>query len=899
MATWRGKPFNAAFCQGLQGVRPDTDLMQIPAPPDGNMVEPVISALASILEKFRVVWAQGTYVIVDKAADDTVISDLLLRLEAMRSKNINRVQVLSGRRLVRAKFNMGFNSSPSRVEAITQFMNAYTYVKFPVWKEIDDIVIDHVTSTLGAIPNPWGYNIYFKMMSGGFSLSEEGKVSYGPELPIETIRLHPTAFNMPKNYGYVSVLTRTALKNADGKGNVPSLLSQCISKVYDITMDQTPSHRQKQTENPSFLPGRGMLKKFCYPHVAGGRYPLLRPDYVWHTGSFKTGGEPMGVYENLMKANRETVVTKASPKHVLAALMGIFRKFNIYNSLQNYSGKKEFMDYLARINIPWDTVAGMHFTETGPIADVTVDVPIGNGRSVKVTNHMRYAMDVDRKDRAFPAVVSLIDQTIDKIQSNLRNPYEKTHVPQQTAKIAPKVEIMTPDVLWTKCRIFFIAPEFKVLLHKALLSAFFGNMYGRSFCGPGHCWARGGVWRVSDQLHFMKDDMFYFQGDFKALDQSLKAGILALLGVSFTLGVKLEAHTRDARQWKEVMCRLIAWLADDTAVTLVKWFGEEWRMVVGVMFSGEYVTSMFDTLYVYLAMMVVHYSLLETVISNAPASEHARITSDFYAAVEEFLLIYGDDTDWSLPRSVVNEWSKYLGMDYLDYVIKQLKEQFDMVLKPKGTGETAVFPTPWSPVTPDGVLIEVKKPEGYSYGLKWLKRHFVRGKLRVGGIVAPGIMPMRRVTDVWGKATNTYHDAYEYSNDHWLARIKAFALENMGCSQIIDEFCRLFHSALEAHPVPTRPIIELPPDFPYKGRLKSQDGTPIGFANMDNDLKRKYMLLDPDMSPFFLKDLSIPPRSVITYEFSAYMNAYEFYDKLKTNLSMSDVLRREAGFFDV
>jgi len=541
------------------------------------------------------------------------------------------------------------------------------------------------------------------------------------------------------------------------------------------------------------------------------------------------------------------------------------------------------MNTIGSMHVPWDRNAGIHLCTTGPIDTSEYDFD-----GYTVVEERKYTWDVNQKANAMPGVMRMSRELIEKLLEALYEGaprYSPDWFPLMVAKLGNKVEILGPEADRDKNRVFFIGCLLKMVLQKLHFSAPFRQMFGKDFCGVGHCWGAAGACRVARQLKFRDANLktrFWFQGDFKALDQSMKAGMLCLISMMMALTIKPGEQPSDTLMWR-VALAVIACLSIDTAVTLIKWFGKEWRYVIGVLFSGEFVTSMFDTIYVYIALMVVHYSFLDDLKNR---KNYEKIKKKILKAITRFALIYGDDTTWSLPARVVRliESIPSVGKGgYMDAVIKRLRDQFDMMMKPKGSSDTDQFSTPYSSCTPDGILLQ----ENGKYGLKFLRRHFVKSEFVVSAVGSTDpksiktievVQSMRKISDAWSKATNTHHDADTYTQ--WFARVKSFLFENMGVSLATDRFLRMFIASIRTNmdyleAKEDEDYILLRDKFGYS-KVSDEKGRTVKFDAGDRDLIEKYKRVAPWMTEEEIFNKDVPPRDWLLTQLALKVDDSEF-----------------------
>jgi len=286
-------------------------------------------------------------------------------------------------------------------------------------------------------------------------------------------------------------------------------------------------------------------------------------------------------------------------------------------------------------------------------------------------------------------------------------------------------------------------------------------------------------------------------------------------------------------------------------------------------------------------MMVVHYVFADR-LKSIGTERALSVRSQLMYELEQFALIYGDDLCWTFSDDLIRDLEELVCEDgYLEEVVNILKDQFDMVLKPPGSSDTNAYPTPYANITSDGVVIPGRDND---YGFKWLRRYFYKTNIHLKDRGDPengvpdkeydvaNITSVRRISDYWSKATNTHHDARTYPNKKWLERIKAFTVENAGGSVAIDRFCRIFYHSLEGNPVnPVGNLLELEGSLPVKGRVSSSDFDEVKDGQgKEIPERKKYLLLDPEISDEFIKAPCLPSRSYLVRNFGMYTSSARF-----------------------
>lgn len=877
---------------------PEEDIVELRSC-DVDSKRAIIASLAKLMNKVQVRYGERGVTVDDSDLTDRPLSETVLVMEMMRGRNIIPTQVFSGRSRLNMTYTMGFNETPKTTYWVQEFMRAYTHHEFPIWKKADQLALminDEMKVTL-----PFkGLNPYVEVLKCSyfdkdgnlclfkefdFKKNCENSRKLGDDLRTDfndTYHADPLSYDMVEAYrnirDRVLIWRNRSYRIPDNEGFLseddvifnqvvaqvktpPTLQELCLAKLYEVTMDQTKGSFESRYSLPHMVPAVGYMRYFNREDLAQW-VPLLRPDYYFHTGAFKTGASPEGIYKSLSKISQfDRPAISAKPEHVAAAACTMFKLFGFFQRFRVYKNQEEMINTLGAMSVPWNRNAGIHLCSTGEISKHKY-----NFEGYVVEETKKCTWDVPYKANAMGGVLKmtkdLINFLIERLFEDIPK-YGREWFIVTVAKLGNKVEILGPEADREKNRVFFIGCLMKMVLQKLTMSAPFREMFGRSFCGVGMSWSGAGTARVASQLKF--DDLGkkarrWFQGDFRALDQSMKAGLMCFICMLMSITLAPGETPTEKTMWR-VCIALFAWLADDTAITLIKWFGKEWRYVVGVLFSGEFVTSMFDTIYVYIALMCVHYSFLEDLKVFA-GSKYEEYKKEILEAISDFALIYGDDTTWSLPKRVVDllECIPVVGKGrYLDEVIRRLKEFFDMEMKPKGSSDTDEFNTPYTKCTKDGTVLS----EGGKYGLKFLRRHFIWGVFtKTNGKVEHVPVSVRKVSDVWARATNTQHDASVYTQ--WFPKAKSFLYENMGVSLLTDRFirymlCVVLRNSDHLEGKEGEDYIVLSKKFGYS-RVKDRNGRAVKFDRGDSEIIDKYKRVAPWMTEEDIFNLEIPAR---------------------------------------
>jgi len=276
----------------------------------------------------------------------------------------------------------------------------------------------------------------------------------------------------------------------------------------------------------------------------------------------------------------------------------------------------------------------------------------------------------------------------------------------------------------------------------------FTQFYNQGNVGIGHSWSGGGAHDLADALHARDQKTGWFSTDISKLDQSLMAPMLTLL---FSLPLAFY-NPADAEAYK-IMRSFMIWAADDIAVTMVKWTGFDYRLVIGVMFSGLYGTSWGDTVYVDVVIRTLLYHVEDFLVEG----EHTFELAEFLAHDKQ-ARIYGDNILLSLPWSVLKLITQPIlkedGTMKYEYgmVQEHFAERWGMSIKISETfvhGPGEFFTVIEHIKGDDGEVVDtviIGKP-----GVNYLKRFFIQIKTPRG----TAVMPFRETRDYYAKSITT------------------------------------------------------------------------------------------------------------------------------------------------
>jgi len=219
--------------------------------------------------------------------------------------------------------------------------------------------------------------------------------------------------------------------------------------------------------------------------------------------------------------------------------------------------------------------------------------------------------------------------------------------------------------------------------------------------------------------------------------------------------------------------------AHQMACKLVKWEGLEYRYIIGQVFSGLYVTSWLDTVYMVLMVTVV-LTAIYTEMKKVRGPYEARMFKDSFIR----RLQYGDNSCYAFEVKYLDVlFSGRTKEEPLGKFQRYMMTLAGMELK---ADETFLFLPDDTGVSP---LLTVIKPRvcgedlvGYDIlrqGPEFLKRNFVR--MVIDGQVQ--IMPWRKEDDMFTKSaiSATIDD---FSPDKWSSKFIGLLIDTMGTNAV-------------------------------------------------------------------------------------------------------------------
>jgi hypothetical protein len=265
----------------------------------------------------------------------------------------------------------------------------------------------------------------------------------------------------------------------------------------------------------------------------------------------------------------------------------------------------------------------------------------------------------------------------------------------------------------------------------------------------GFKWANNGASKLYRYLRGAapgrKATHFHWEWDFSRYDQSVKAASLLIAAL---LILRFYDHTH-ADFW--LLMAGLAWTADNYAVKFVHWLlSDEWRAIVGLIFSGEYGTSMIDSIIASFIFFGYVLYVLDILKEKCDPQEYEILRKK----IQEIMVkIYGDDGIASIPIEL-RPYMKLLKSNTTELKFgiisfqEYAKEIWDMSIK---DSDSAEYDTLHSVPDEAGGLKLV--------GPKILQRHFVwRSYKQPDGSTISRVCGYRTSTKVMVKTFKTVTD---------------------------------------------------------------------------------------------------------------------------------------------
>jgi hypothetical protein len=282
---------------------------------------------------------------------------------------------------------------------------------------------------------------------------------------------------------------------------------------------------------------------------------------------------------------------------------------------------------------------------------------------------------------------------------------------------------------------------------------------------------------------------FALEGDFEKLDFTLLPQILTLVSMSTLF------FYRDTGDTEYDIFRFMAeWSADSLTSKFLHLFKEEQRLIIGMMFSGNFLTSWGDSVYCMIAFEAWFNMVYTDLIRRSKCREAAHWRSCWPLP----LWIYGDDHLANLPEYV---YPYVTGKDFEDAspddkpvnLSDWLRAATNLSLKMSDCAIYLPTPTRPEPLFTDVYMGSVRVP-----GPKFLQRRFVHAEapdwiLEDDGNYEHALMPFRPIEDYYGRASTTVNSTTWAG---YLMKLRGLAVDVAGSNGYAFAFLRFIHDKI-------------------------------------------------------------------------------------------------------
>jgi len=334
-------------------------------------------------------------------------------------------------------------------------------------------------------------------------------------------------------------------------------------------------------------------------------------------------------------------------------------------------------------------------------------IRVGTSGGIMDAKSYKYSVDdIEYKVRNSGSKIFLYEATIRQvhaIMTDLANGLMPVFQPYNETKIKDEIKYIytaLPVDLWMKLyksREFYI-PSMSVSLIARLLHDYRMKIERGTVITIGVSGWHGGWYQLAKILHYDNPDLFWADGDIKALDKHIPD---FMLNVYLAAGSRYYAWDRFNLHQKAFLKRIYLLLMYHMVNKITLQPGDIWRLIQGVMYSGGPETSHGDSW----IMAVVFYTYIFYVAATNPSYSAvilATLEHNFIA-----IIVYGDDHIWCCPkklRPIINVLGFFSFLrDFWRMELRDYKE-YDSLISEVDIG-TGVFRT---------------------RGPKFLKKYFIR-----------------------------------------------------------------------------------------------------------------------------------------------------------------------------
>jgi hypothetical protein len=369
-------------------------------------------------------------------------------------------------------------------------------------------------------------------------------------------------------------------------------------------------------------------------------------------------------------------------------------------------------------------------------------------------------------------------------------------------KLSLKREIIKVGKDHMKARIFVLVPFLHYMIAKIVSEPLHDYLSPRHEYGVGFRWFGGGAKLLYDSLKGEEgsiiftpqgtrkgpDTRTFFSDDIKGKDTKFKAKELVHL-IMLTASVfdfeGIHQHfnspaEKDAyRRRSTILNAMVLWLAMNTAFHTVNW-DRSWRVMIGVLASGDYNTSHLNTLHmvllVYAWCILTHKQEVKRImeLNLPPKKTHSLLkkAEEYRLAIKTGALCFkvqGDNIIWSVSDDIIDKMNHQTFDDFMALN--------DMSLKPSDAKQAR------------SLIDEVDdKGEFVHDSPDFLQRHFLVEEYK--GVHY--VVPVRAFSD---HVKSIYHNAGEMNDVHvYVAKLMSIVCDSMGANAKIYRWLRYYLS---------------------------------------------------------------------------------------------------------
>lgn len=382
-------------------------------------------------------------------------------------------------------------------------------------------------------------------------------------------------------------------------------------------------------------------------------------------------------------------------------------------------------------------------------------------------------VNTTKQDMAYSHSYKMLLEIVAEVKDGVqRSILSEAWFPVFVNKISVKPEVRGHGTDYSKTRVIFIACMVHLLLDKAIFTDYVKSTYQLSSIMLAHQWRGGGAEHLACKMGYARDDMFYVNLDIKHFDQSAFASIISLIVLMpfFSLSDKTEDYA--------ALRAIYLQRAHEMACKLVKWEGLSYRLIVGQVFSGLYLTSWLDTVYMEVCKNVCLIAACDRM------AKVDRVLADSFQSSFQPACQYGDNCCWGfemkyLPYLCANRTDDYpLGdlqrdMEHMCGLACKASETFLFL-----PDETKISPF-FTLITPILNGVDVVGYNIKRHGPEFLKRRFVR-------IVVDKeihIVPWRHESDYYTKSCVSAH-SLDTESVKWASKFLGLMVDTMGTNVV-------------------------------------------------------------------------------------------------------------------